>query len=359
LWGGSWFPDSRRIVVAKDDVVELTSALIQIDARGGNQRTIDSSPHALLYPSVAPDGQRIAYTQGSDTADVIDVSLLDGRIDANDTAGEAGCWWPDWAPSGSHFLCVSSGFAAQAIEDRDAANAGFSRRLIEGEVYQPRWSPDGARFVFTEFFGPTAKVMLASASAGHPLALDAFSVRLPGMCWSPDGQWISYIRRRESEQELAKVRAAPGATPVVLAKSDALFRDASQWSPAGDWILYPAEGGLALISPDGKTTRKLTARKFRVYNFSRDGSQVYGIFQNTEGAGAQWQLYSVNVKTGAEKLIAPMDLPPSTFGLAGMSIHSDGKRCLTSILNWNYEIWMLEGFEQARSKNWLARLLHR
>lgn len=42
-------------------------------------------------------------------------------------------------------------------------------------------------------------------------------------------------------------------------------------------------------SPDG------TSRPFWAYNFSRDGSQVYGIFQNTTGSGAEWQLYSVDV----------------------------------------------------------------
>ena len=70
-----------------------------------------------------------------------------------------------------------------------------------------------------------------------------------------------------------------------------------RWSPAGDWIAYPAADGIDLISPDGKSTRNLTSRKFLAYGFSKDGSQFYGIFQNTTGNGAQWQLYSVNVKT--------------------------------------------------------------
>ena len=75
----------------------------------------------------------------------------------------------------------------------------------------------------------------------------------------------------------------------------------TRWSPAGDWIAYPAADGIDLISPDGKSTRKLTSRKFLAYSFSKDGSQLYGIFQNTTGRAtngnaAQWQLYSVNVK---------------------------------------------------------------
>jgi hypothetical protein len=93
-------------------------------------------------------------------------------------------------------------------------------------------------------------------------------------------------------------------------------------------------------------------------NFSKDGNQVYGIFHNTAGAGPEWQLYEVNVKTGAEKLLSAVDFPPSAAMVAGFSIHPDGKRALTSIAKWPFQIWMLEGFEQ-RPKNWLARLMRR
>ncbi len=363
--GASWFPDSRRLVVA-EDYGESTSALVQIDVRDGSRRTIYSSPSNLQFPSVAPEGKRIAYDAGDATTDVIEISLLDGWVLGDLTGGETNAWWPDWAPSGTHFL-FSAYFSGggQAIQDREGASAGFSRRLVEGLVYQPRWSPDGTRFVFAEvsISTLTVKVMVASASAGHPVALDEFPNEMPGMSWSPDGQWISYLRRRESEQDLAKVRAAPGATPIVLAKSDAVnYRGnfgGTQWSPAGDWILYPAARGLKLISPDGKTTRELTARKFQAYNFSSDGGQVYGIFQNTSGEGALGQLYSVNIGTGVEKLVAPVDLPPSAGRVVGMSIHPDGKRFLTSVMKLPFDIWMLEGFEQPHSRNWLARLLHR
>ena len=51
------------------------------------------------------------------------------------------------------------------------------------------------------------------------------------------------------------------------------------WSPVGDWIAYPAAVGIDLISPDGKSARKLTARRFRAYSFSKGGRQSYGVFK--------------------------------------------------------------------------------
>jgi hypothetical protein len=130
-----------------------------------------------------------------------------------------------------------------------------------------------------------------------------------------------------------------------------------KWSPTGDWILYPTQDGLSLVSPDGKTNRKLTERRLLIGGFSKDGSQVFGVYRNTTGDGAQWQLYSVDVKTGADKFLAALDLPAATDALVGFSLHPDGKRFLTSIAKWPYDIWMLEGFDQ--HKSFLDRLLRR
>lgn len=38
----------------------------------------------------------------------------------------------------------------------------------------------------------------------------------------------------------------------------------------------------------------------------------------------EWELYAVNVNSGAEKLLAAVNFPPGTGMLAGFSIHPDG-----------------------------------
>ena len=80
-----------------------------------------------------------------------------------------------------------------------------------------------------------------------------------------------------------------------------------------------------------RAKNKLTACKLLAGGFSKDGAQVYGIVRNTMGEGAEWQLYAIDVKTGAEKMLAPLDLLASTDGVAGFSLHPDGNRFLTSI----------------------------
>lgn len=70
------------------------------------------------------------------------------------------------------------------------------------------------------------------------------------------------------------------------------------------------------------------------------------MFQNTNPEGAEWQLYSVDVKTTAEKLIGAVDLPVSTDSIRSFSLNPDGKSFLTSIAKWPFDIWMLEGWDQ-------------
>jgi hypothetical protein len=80
---------------------------------------------------------------------------------------------------------------------------------------------------------------------------------------------------------------------------------------------------LFLISPDFKTERKLTPRTFSASSagFSKDGRPVIGVFRNTSGQGAEWQLLSIDVASGTERKLADLDLPVTTDDLRGFSLH--------------------------------------
>ena len=354
----SWFPDNRHLAVAvriRDETV-----LSIVDAADGTRRTIASAPNGFPEPSVSPEGKRIAYAAGQFGWDVLEISIPNGEVRTLVSGGISRT--PDWAPSGTHFIYSIPTGEGVGFVDRQAGVEGFSRRLGDAQGNNPQWSPDGGQFVFSREEDRIGRLMLANASGGGVVLLDSvtFGTR-NGMSWSPDGQWICYLLEVAGKQDLVKIRATPGSAPEIVAnaKPQSWADSMPRWSPAGDWIAYPAADGIDLISPDGKSARNLTSRKFRAYGFSKDGTQFYGVFQNTTGTGAQWQLYSVNVKTGAEKSLAPIDLPASVDRIAGFSIHPDGKRFLTSVAKFPFDIWMLEGFDQPERKSLLDRLLRR
>jgi dipeptidyl aminopeptidase/acylaminoacyl peptidase len=289
----------------------------------------------------------------------VEVSIPSGALRTLIAGGIS--FYPDWAPSGKHFLFVNGTGEKFVIEDRQADGEGFSRLLgeVSGHSQEARWSPDGRRFLFYGIEEGIGTLRLANASGGGWVTLDSTRAgALRGFSWSPDGQWISYIRSIAGREDLTRIRATPGATPQII-RNAATYGLQSEWSPAGDWIAYLAADGVDLVSPDGRFKRNLTSHRFTSCGFTKDGSLLYGILHNPTGSRDQWQLYQLNVSSGAEKLVAPIDFPPSVQYLVGFSIHPDGKRFLTSIATLPSHIWMLEGFDQAEPKNWIARLLRR
>ena len=358
LTAPSWFPDNRHVAVVVRTGDRTT--LLIIDTTDGTRQTIGVGSAGFESPSVSADGKRIAYEAGQFGWDVLEISIPNGEVRTLVSGGISRT--PDWAPSGTHFIFSIPTGEGAGIVDRQAGVEGFSRLLGDARGNDPQWSPDGERFVFYREVDRIGRLMLANAAGGGVVLLNSIqSGRLRGMSWSPDGQWISYLREISGKQDLVKVRATPGSAPEIVANAKPQIGVDSmpRWSPGGDWIAYPAADGIDLISPDGKSPRDLSSRKFQAYGFSKDGAQFYGVFQNTTGNGSQWQLYSVNVKSGAEKFLSPIDLPASVDRIAGFSIHPDGKRFLTSVAKFPFDIWQLEGFEQPEPKSFLDRLLRR
>ena len=293
--------------------------------------------------------------------DLVDVSLFDGGISPILAHGR----FPDWAPSGTHYIYTTN----TLIEDR-SAKGEFARVLLslgsEGIPHsavalgEPHWVPDGQRFAFGIAFGnnPDGRQIWVSKVAGaRPFPIDPAADASTMPCWSPDGEWIAYVRTSSRKRQLAKVRSSAGANPIVLQDAVSVSISPTYWSPTGHWILYQTAAGLSIASPDGKSSRSVTSRAFMTYGLSKSGDDVIGIVRNTASEGFEWELISVDVKTGVEKRLAALDLPPEVTAVEGFSLHPDGKRFATSIWHSPSEIWMLEGFDQ--QKSWLDRLLRR
>lgn len=93
-----------------------------------------------------------------------------------------------------------------------------------------------------------------------------------------------------------------------------------------------------MISPDGNTVRKLTARNFMVFAVSKDGQQVYGIFRKTIVDGTQWLLNSMDVNAGVLKMLSAVDPLQSSLSIANFSLFSNGKSFLTPIAKRSRDI---------------------
>jgi TolB protein len=369
LYTSTWLPDSRHLLEIENSPPSyyFNSNLFLVDTETVTRRRVYSSGEFMLTPALSPDGRRLAYSRGLIEWNVLEIMIPSGTV-RTALGGSGVIWgWPDWAPSGNHFLVATARSGPLALEDVSSSE-GFSRRLYGGEpneiVGMGRWSPDGSRFAFLAGGRSSSSVQLriANSSGGRATTVVDHNVGAGGApSWSPDGQWIAYIQAKPLA--VAKIRADATGGPAILVELSSAdvpgwTGDRSvQWSPPGKEIAYPTARGVMVVSPDSKTTRLLTARKFIVFGFSREGARLYGIERDTAGKGAQWQLYEVNVATGADKALGAVDLPASTDALTGFSMHPDGTRFLTSIAKWPYDIWMIEGLNPPKS--WIDRFLRR
>ena len=174
-----------------------------------------------------------------------------------------------------------------------------------------------------------------------------------GPSWSPDGNWIVYRRLKAGKWELVKAPLG-GGEPISFGETfGGVFE--TDWSPDGKWICYQKGDALSLVSADGKTQKMLNTSG-TAFGFSRDGAIVYVVRRRK--ATREWELAEITVPGGQEKKVTLLDLP-ATANVAGFSLHPDGKRFLTSIARWPYDIWMLEGFDPPKPKTWLDGLLRR
>jgi Tol biopolymer transport system component len=351
----SWMPDSRRVVLTRI-VGPEAHTLSMLDTITGTDRVFYVSPQALTSGGVSPDGRRVAYVSGRIQWNIIEISASDGRVRTLQASGGI-TQFPAWTASGTRYLHTAYHAGRWGIEETSAAER-LSRRVVEveaGGVGFLETAPDGSQFTFHLATAGREQLMLSNTS-GRMAPLDPqASGATANATWSPDARYVIYTRTVGGENEVARIRPGSTSAPEILASSrpggPARFRVPLAWSPDGTQILARSREGsspqLFLVAPDFTSERALPSRlRAGAMGFSKDGRNVLGVYRNTTGNGAQWQLLSVEVATGRERVVADVDLPPSAMGLAGFSLHPDGTRFITSLGLWPSDIWMLEGFDR-------------
>jgi len=187
--GAAWSPDGRRIVLSRRsepdrngsrlwDLYEIAATDSQAEGRqrklseGRAERRGEPRQRKLsegravgggsflrrltrglraTQPSISPDGTRIAFVKN-------------GGGDAN------------------LYVCWSDGSGAKPLTDlRDG-----------GQVYAPRWSPDGKQLVFSFSTGDRRDIGAVSADGGPIETLIASDGTDRDPCWSPDGKQLLF-----------------------------------------------------------------------------------------------------------------------------------------------------------------------
>ena len=199
-WGSV---DREGVVVYRRYVAG--SAMLFVREPSGLEVAVTDPAEDASCPSIAPDGDRIAYlARVADSGTELRVVSRQGGEPVTLAVGVEPSEYPSWSPDGrSIAFAAGSPITVWVV----AASGGEPRRVIPGGGDYPSWSPDGrfiAYSVWTQDSDPNQGAWIVEAEGGSPRKIGDEPTRL---VWSSDGM-LWQLRRAGESIELWE--AAPG-----------------------------------------------------------------------------------------------------------------------------------------------------
>ena len=273
----SFSPDGKQVafVSSRDGNSELY--LIQTDGSSVQRLTTDPSDDS--HPVFSPDGTAIAFTsdrknESADAYLLVDPNGSRTVLPLTDWPSsetvEPGCWSADGTRiaffsdrNGKDDIYVMSAesFRVQAVLTDSQKDLGF-----------PSYSPDGTKIVY-QMTAPDKSGGLAilDVNTKQSKSISQSAIADAAPAWSPDGQWIAFQNRVDSNTEISVVK--PDGTGLKNLTNDPSRDVSPAWSPDGKQIVF--------TSNRGATTQVL-----QLFLMNSDGSNPHRIYTSSGTSGA-------------------------------------------------------------------------
>jgi serine/threonine-protein kinase len=175
----------------------------------GTEETLDPSLSGVFRsPAISPDGRRIAFSYAGRVDDPRDIWIYDlaqrtfSRLTFEGINDD-----PFWSADGTEvgFSSNRAGLYALYAQTLDqTTEARLFRQVLDENLFQGTWTPDGNRIVYTrQYVQGGADILQASP---HP---DSASVAIvetlsvdTNPAISPDGRWLAYRSDQEGQPEV-------------------------------------------------------------------------------------------------------------------------------------------------------------
>ncbi|MCD6507856.1 PD40 domain-containing protein [Candidatus Poribacteria bacterium] len=191
-----FFPDGRRIGLVnfgRIELVDITSNQI------GNPKPIDL-PHEAWSFDFSPDGKEIVYSgkTGGENEDLFIFSFKDGSVRKITDTPDINEEFPRFSPDGEKVLFWAYTLRRMdfyiGIVDIDTGRGWRieTDREKHGWEFEPDWSPDGRRVVFSSRSGEGYNLFLYDLDNGHEKQLTKLRCYARGPVFSPDGGKIAF-----------------------------------------------------------------------------------------------------------------------------------------------------------------------
>jgi len=240
-------------------------------------------------PAWSPDGSKIAYASNiSNTKEYKNEIWLmnsDGSEKRRLTSighdvNPSSDYNPSWSPDGNRIVFTSTGrpggrreIDIWGIDINGARLERISKDLEEDMIRSfPGFSPNGQEIIFVG--GPnlgssSIRLMKTNSSRSRGLTESQFSLRAIFPKWSPDGSKIAYSSNKEGRFDIY-IMTSDGQNSINLTKEYDSFHGPPTWSPDGSKIAYSSKGSIWKINIDGSNKKELISGSYDDGSYKED-----------------------------------------------------------------------------------------
>ena len=250
--GGVHFRVGRdgTLVYIRGEAVQGGGVRVGLADASGRIDDLDLPPGDYAFPSVSPDGTRVALQIGNGASADIFIYELSGQSEIRQLTFGGGNQQPVWSPDGLWITYASDRDGRSRIYRQRADGSGVAEALTdpaEGKThYQPVWAPDG-RLTYAESSGGPPDLWIVEIPDGSPELLVGGDGGQFGLTFSPDGSAMAYADNRGGGYEIVAEPFPPDGsrTRISEAGADGLW---PVWSRTGPRLTYQTtSGGFAAV----------------------------------------------------------------------------------------------------------------
>jgi tol-pal system beta propeller repeat protein TolB len=245
----TWSPDGKHLAFIS--FRNGPGQIFVMDADGVEEKNITNDTTSHRTPVWSPDGKKILFATSTATGN--DVALIDpdGSNRVNLTNRPSDDCDPFWSPDSKRivFVCNPTGLYRIHAMNADGTQSGeLLNEGLRGAAY-PAWSSDGQQIVFG---GPgeagTVQLFVINTDGSNKQQITRDKLSCSYATWSPDGQYIAYIRFTRWPYG----HEPPGDNPpsgdllvydLVSGEHKEVSKgDISMWGPRPSWKPKPGDG---------------------------------------------------------------------------------------------------------------------
>jgi len=267
-----------RLLTGQEGIAESKIAYVagheiyKMDYDGYGSKAITRDGSIAVFPSLSPDGKRLAYVSYRDSNPNIYIRGEDGLL-IGSTRFKGTTTSPAIGPDGRIAFASSKdgGSMEIYIANGDGSNAKKLTSTRNAVNISPRWNPKtGREIAFISDRGGSPRVYVIGSDGSNERALLSMGGHMDSPSWSPDGRFLAFAWDGDGPFNIYVADVATGQTLKLTREGR---NENPTWSPDSRHIAFQSNRSgrweIWAMHIDGSEPRQLTRGGGRAPSWSR------------------------------------------------------------------------------------------